>query len=285
LALKAPPLVLALLEAMEQEARDGANPDGTPCYVSLAAVAERTRLLSPRAQELAHAGHGPDSALVLGWPSNHALAAAFEAAGSSSSTFQRALLASLPPDDPLWEALRNAATEAADDAGAAAALRLRVSWHRPFLDPASKQRLHEVQLRLEAAPARPRDGDGDGGGGSWAAERAAAWRAHLSEQQMVEGGVARELPAEAHGARRLGTAVIGQAAKSAAEAAALPGAETRLWFRARDGERAAEVHAAAAAAAQTAAEEAEWGEATADGVRTPNVLTQTHAMHCLLVGC
>jgi len=149
LSLKAPSQVHALLEAIG-EAREGG-----PSYVAFATVAERTRSLSPRAKKLAYAGNGPDSAFVIGWPSLDQLRFAFckhrgkgTRTDTSGSVISEALLAKLPLDDPLRGELQdmldcsstggNSTIHGVLEAAATFAMtplsRLRVSWHRPFLD-------------------------------------------------------------------------------------------------------------------------------------------------------
>lgn len=281
LSLKAPQQVHALLEAIEEAREDG------PTYVALATVVERTRSLSPRAKELAYAGHGPDSAFVIGWPSLQQLRDAFDAhiytnnssSSSSGSAFLDALLAKLPLDDPLWGELRalldtttNAGAnfshvrdgpEAAAFVSAGAPPRLRVSWHRPFADKTARQRLHDVHIRLEPAPTPAVSNAGtpsssiSSGHDGWVAARSEAWRWHLLKLHLLEegsgGGIGKilEIPgggAEDHGQRRRLTSGRGPE-KSASEQAALPGSQggIHLWFPVQNGDAVARVHDEAAA--------------------------------------
>ena len=277
LSLRAPPQVQALLEAID-EARD----DG-PSYVAFATVVERTRALSPRAKELAYAGHGPDSAFVIGWPSLDQLRSAFDAhnsSGSSSggtssgSVFSDALLAKLDLDYSLWGELQDLLDASNADAGsttdgeAAAAPapppRLRISWHRPYLDKTTRKRLHDVHIHLEPAPMPAAASSSSEASSSahsgWLAARSEAWRTHLEEIDLLEEseGMAEKMLKIATGGgseelvkrrRRLGGGRGPE--KSASElATASPGStqqgDVRLWFPVRDG-AVAHVHDEAAA--------------------------------------
>lgn len=280
LSLKAPPQVHALLEAIEEAREDGPN------YVALATAVERTRSLSPRAKELTYAGHGPDSAFVIGWSSLEQLRDAFDArtntknssSSSSSSVFLDTLLAKLPLGDPLWGELQdllgttiNAGPSSSDirdgPEGAAvvasgASPRLRVSWHRPFAEKNTRQRLHDVHIRLEPAPtpsALSNTLSSSSGHDGWVAARSEAWRSHLLELALLEKtsngeGMEKkmlEIPgggAEEHSQRRRLTSGRGPE-KSASELAALPGSERgiHLWFPVQNGDAVARVHDEAAA--------------------------------------
>jgi len=243
-SLGAPEAVFTWLDALDEalDAEDGGDLAARvlPSYLAFAARVETTRRLSPAAADLAHHGSGPDSAIVIGWPTHAAVAALAAPTGSATDgALAHSLLAALPESDPLWTTLRGATDL---DAGATP-LRLRLSWQHTGGAA--------VDVRLETAPAHsaptgpepavaaaalaaagvPVSGEA-GDAETWAIGRARAWGNALRRvtSSPLDVQVLRAA-GQGHGARALaGDLLSAPAELSAAEAAALPNDELRLWF-------------------------------------------------------
>jgi hypothetical protein len=232
-----------------------------PSHFAFAARAEATRSLSPAAATLAHHGAGPDSALVVGWPTRAALAAlASPAASAAEGGLTHSLLAGLPESDPLWAVLRGAAVDEVPNEPSrgltAPALRLRVSWQHSG-GGSVDVRLEAVPAPAVLPPAPTAEASASGGEAveAWAVGRTRAWVETLGQQGLQGGssgsgggdsgsdrGVEVQVVRAADkgfGPRRLVTG--GDAARSparaepsAAEAAAAEGDgggdEVRIWF-------------------------------------------------------
>jgi len=261
-ALGAPATILAWLDALDEalEASSGSSA-ALPSYLAFATRAEASRRLSSAAAELAHRGAGPDTALVVGWPTR-AVLASLAAPASLYSPFGEAglahsLLADLPEDQPLWAALRGSGGNdgnGGDETNLDEAFRgieqlhLRVAWEHGSAAAVISQ------VRLEVAPAQPAQSAVAAAAVTAASTQAAsplallpagAW---LMGRARAWGGALRQLATSATvdvRALRVMSWSLGDrllvpgaddvtpasvAKTSAAEAAADAGGVVRLWF-------------------------------------------------------
>jgi len=260
-ALEVPAAVHAWLDASEDELAKlgdraaGKQPDDVetvgnsashdfqdlPNFLSFVSRADATVALAPSASALSHLGTGPDVALVMGWPNRESFAAALAPEGPLAL----GLLRGLPPDNLLWDRLRQVADDnyAFEEDASKNGIRLRVAWQRSSTSNRGGDNVNGdiFEVSLEAAPTPAHGDTWQGTAGEWCAERARAWGSTLRSSNDAHPWLVLQPLRGAPRAMRLTKSADGKevtashAPLSAAEAASESESDTasrglRLWF-------------------------------------------------------